>query len=109
MRITPLAHDDFHLLTLTIPLIYKSLQISLCKVLNLPALYPELKLHFTCGLEGQYIAVLKHDMSAVLTIEQNIHACMAPQGYLYMIHQALCPVNEMNGAYGLFSFNTINA
>ena len=42
MKVSPVVMDDCLLVTLTIPLIYRSLQIDLYKIENLPALHPDL-------------------------------------------------------------------
>ena len=63
------------------------------KVHNLPALHPEVKLHFPYILEGQYLVASKHALYTELPTEHDIHICMAMQGYLCMLNQALYPLN----------------
>ena len=54
--------DDFLLVTLTIPLIDRSLQMDFHKIHNLPALHRVLGLQFSYVMEGQYLAISKYGL-----------------------------------------------
>ena len=66
MKIAPIVLDDFLLIILTIPLTDQSLEMNLCKIYNLPALHPKLKVEFTYQLEGEYLAITKNKLYAAL-------------------------------------------
>ena len=74
--------DDFLLIILRVPLVDKSLQMDLYKVLNLPALHPKLNIQFTYQLEGKYLAIGKHGLYAALPSENGIRIRMTTSGYL---------------------------
>ena len=93
MRISPVVMDDLLLIILTIPLIDQSLQMDLYKVHNLPALHPDLKIQFTYEIEGEYLTISKGDLYAALPTPKDIQICMAMEGYLCLMNQALYPVD----------------
>ena len=57
MRVTPIVMEDFLLLILSIPLIYKSLKMKLYRVHNLPALKLQLNLQYKYVIKGDCVAV----------------------------------------------------
>ena len=107
MKVTPVVSNDFLLIILTIPLIDTSLEMKVYKVHNLPALHPKLGIQFTYVLEGTYLAIDKHNLYVALPTENDIKICMATQGYLCMINQALYPIKTVEWCvYALFTKNT---
>ena len=103
MRISPVVMDDLLLIILTIPLTDQSLQMDLYKVHNLPALHPDLKIQFSYELEGEYLALSKAELYAALPTPRDIQICMATEGYLCLMNQALYPVDRIEWCvYALF-------
>ena len=103
MRVSPIILDDFLLVILTVPLVDQSLQMDIYKVLNLPALHPELNIQFIYQLEGKYLAIGKHGLYAALPSESDIRICMTTSGGLCMMNQALYPVERIEWCiYALF-------
>ena len=62
MKITLLVVGDVMVMSLTIPLIDKSLKMNVYKVHNLPALNLELKVASEYILEGEYLAIDEHGL-----------------------------------------------
>ena len=67
-KITPIMMQDFLflLVILTIPLTDQSLEMDLYKVYNLLTLHPELKIQLKYELEGEYLAISKDGMYAII-------------------------------------------
>ena len=106
MKITPIVMDDFLLIILTIPLTDQTLEMSLYKVYNLPALHPELKVEFTYELEGEYLAITKNKLYAALLTAREIRICKGTGGYLCLMNQALYPIERIEWCiYALFTHN----
>ena len=104
MKITPIVMDDFLLIILTIPLTDQSLEMNLCKIYNLPALHPELKVEFTYELEGEYLAITKNKLYAALPTAREIRICKGTGGYLCLMNQALHPIEKIEWCiYALFT------
>ena len=104
MKITPIVMDDFLLIILTIPLTNQSLEMNLYKVYNLPALHPELKVELTYELEGEYLAITKNKLYAALPTAREIRICKGTGGYLYLMNQALYPIDRLEWCiYALFT------
>ena len=95
MSITSVVMDDLLLIILTILLMDQSLQMDLYKVHNLPALHPDLKIQFTYEIEGENFAISKGELYAALPTPRDIQICMATEGYLCLMNQALYPVNHI--------------
>ena len=94
MKVTPIVMDDFLLMILTIPLTDQSLEMDLYKIYNLPALHPKLKVEFTYQLEGEYLAITKIKLYALLPTAGEIRICKGREGYLCLMNQALYPVEK---------------
>ena len=106
MKVTPIVMDDFLLIILTIPLTDQSLEMDLYKIYNLPALHPKLKVEFTYQLEGEYLAITKNKLYAVLPTAGEIRICKGTEGYLCLMNQALYPVEKIEWcAHAIFTQN----
>ena len=106
MKVTPIVMDDFLLIILTIPLTDQSLEMDLYKIYNLPALHPKLKVEFTYQLEGEYLAITKNKLYAALPTAGEIRICKGTEGYLFLMNQALYPVEKIEWcACALFTQN----
>ena len=104
MKITPIVMDDFLLIILTLPLTDQSLEMNLYKVYNLPVLHPELKVEFTCELEGEYLAIAKNKLYAALPTAREIRICKGTGGFLCLMNQALYPIDKLEWCvYALFT------
>ena len=104
MKITPIVMDDFLLILLTIPLTDQSLEMDFYKVYNLPTLHPKLKIEFTYQLEGEYLAISKSRLYAAIPTAREIRICEATEGYLYLMNQALYPIDKLEWcSYALFA------
>ena len=55
MRVSSIVMEDFLIIIMSIPPIYRCFQMDLYRVYNLPILHPELKAQFTYIFEGEYI------------------------------------------------------
>ena len=104
MKITPIVMDDFLLILLTIPLTDQSLEMDLYKIYNLPTLHPKLKVEFTYQIEGEYLAISKSRLYAVVPTAREIRICETTEGYLCLMNQALYPIEKIEWcSYALFA------
>ena len=94
MEKTAVMGDNL-LFILIIPFIHRPLQIDLYIVLNLPALHPDLDVHFSYIVEGQCFAIPEYGLYAADKTEYDIRICMTTEGYLCMLNQALYPVGTL--------------
>ena len=84
----------------------QSLEMDLYKIYNLPTLHPKLKVEFTYQLEGEYLAITKNKLYATLPTVAEIRICKGTEGYLYLMNQALYPVEKLEWcAYAPFTQN----
>ena len=67
--------------------------MNLYKVHYLPVLHLDLNYSFFC-FRRSIPSSLKHGMYTMLPTEDNIHICVATQGYLCMMNQTLYPVEH---------------
>ena len=103
IRITPIIQSNLLVVVLTIPLKDESLEVDLYRVYNLPMLHPELGVQATYELEGRYLAILMHGLYVTIPHETEIKICMASEGNLCMLDQALYPVERVDWCiYALF-------
>ena len=103
MKITPVVVEDVLSMLLTIPLIDKSLQMNMYRVHNLPALHTKLGVAAEYILEGDYLAVDEHGLYVALPDAREIQICLASQGGLCVMNQALHPVETVEWCvYALF-------
>ena len=95
--------EDFLIVTLSIPLINKSLQVDLYKVNNLPTVHLEHRVQFSHILEGEYIAISALGTHAAISTSYKIHICLATQDQLHVLYTALFPVEKIKWCiYALF-------
>ena len=103
MKITPIIVKDLMVILLTIPITDKSLSMNVYRAHNLPAVHPEHGLAARYHLEGEYLAVGKHGLYVAIPDARDIHLCLASQGGLCVMNQALHPVETIEWCiYALF-------
>ena len=95
MKITPMIVKDLMVILLTIPITDKSLSMNVYTAHNLPAVHPEHGLAARYHLEGEYLAVGKHGLYVAIPDARDIHLCLASQGGLCVMNQALHPVETI--------------
>ena len=106
MKITPVIVKDLMVILLTIPITDKSLSMNVYRAHNLPAVHPEHGLAARYHLEGEYLAVGKHGLYVAIPDARDIHLCLASQGGLCVMNQALHPVETIEWCmYALFIQN----
>ena len=103
IKITPIVLEDYLMLILTVPLVDQSLQLDLYRAHNLPTLHPELRIHTTYILEGEYLAIGMNGMYVAIPDSMDIKVCKMTAGHLCMFDKALYPVERINWCiYALF-------
>ena len=103
IKLTPIVLEDYLMLILTVPLIDKSLHMSLYKVYNLPMLHPTLHVHVQYEIENLYLASTMDGMFITLPTALDVKLCLMMNGHLCMFKQALYPLEHMNWCiYALF-------
>ena len=75
--------EGFLIVMLSIPFVDKSLQMDLYKVYNLPVLHPELKVQFSCVLEGEYLAI---------SCPTHTLPCLPPMKFVYVLNHKVTSV-----------------
>ena len=58
-------------------------------------MHPKLKVEFRYQLEGEYLAITKNELYAVLPTAGEIRICKGTEGYLCLMNQALYPVEKI--------------
>ena len=103
MHISSTVMEGILIVILSIALIGKSLQMDLCRVYNLHALHPELKVQFTFEWKGQNLAISFSGTYAAITTVCEIHICFATQGHVCILNTALYLVKKIEWfVYTLF-------
>ena len=103
MKITPIIVNDLMVILLTIPITDKSLAMNVYKAHNLPAVSPEHGVAARYHLEGEYLAVGKHGLYVAIPNARDVHLCLASQGGLCVMNEALHPVETIEWCiYALF-------
>ena len=103
MKITPIIVNDLMVILLTIPITDKSLAMNVYKAYNLPAVSPEHGVAARYHLEGEYLAVGKHGLYVAIPNARDVHLCLASQGGLCVMNEALHPVETIEWCiYALF-------
>ena len=69
--------------------------MNLYKVYNLPTLHPELKVEYIYELEGEYLAITKNKLYAVLPTAREIRICKGTGGCLCLMNQTLFPIDKI--------------
>ena len=96
IKVTPIVLQDYLMLILTVPLVDQSLQLDLYRTFNLPMLHPELKVHTSYILEGEYLAIGMNGMYVALPDSSDIKICAMTTGHLCMFDQTLYPAERIN-------------
>ena len=65
------------------------LQMDLYNPYNLPVLYPELNVHLSYMLEGEYLAISVSGTYVAIPTTHQIYICLATEGHLCVLNTAL--------------------
>ena len=96
IKLMPIVLNDYLMSIMTVPLIDQSLHMNSYKVHNLPMLHPTLHVHAQYEVEGTYLATVMEGMFLTLPTALDVRLCLMMNGHLFMLNQALHPVEHMN-------------
>ena len=95
--------EDFLIVSLSIPLINKSLQMDFYKFNNIPTLHPEHKVQFSYIVKGEYLAICASCTFEAIPTLHEIHIWLVTQCKLCVLNTALLPVEKIKWCiYALF-------
>ena len=103
IKITPIVMDKMLVILMTIPVLYKSLELNIYQVHNLPAIPPGQEVAALYQLESRYFAIGKHGMYVTLPTEQSVRTCLQTELAICILEQALYPIKHITWCvYALF-------
>lgn len=103
MRVTPVVMDSQLVVLLSIPLVDRSLEMTVYRVHNLPSVDQSMGVQFVHQLEGEYLAIDKKSMYVSVPGKQEVELCIHTDGYLCSLDSALYPTqNNKWCIYALF-------
>ena len=95
MKIAPVVVEDMLSMLLAVPLVDGSLRVNMYRVRGLPALRTGLGVAAGCVLEGDCLAVDERGLCVALPGAGGVQVCLAGQGGLCVVGQALHPVGAV--------------
>lgn len=95
MRMVTIVLPDYLAIVLQIPLVDASMMLRIFRVHNLPALHPQLQVHFQYDLETSFIGITKNQEYATLLTEMDVVTCLLSRGHWCTLNTALYPVNRV--------------
>ena len=103
IKITPIVMDKMLVISMTIPVLDKSLELNIYQVHNLPAIPPGQEVAALYQLESRYFAIGKHGMYVTLPTEQSVRTCLQTELAICILEQALYPIKHITWCvYALF-------
>jgi hypothetical protein len=96
IAVRPVVLADCLVVTLYVPLVDKSVSLTINRAYSVPINHPKLPYSFEYQLESKYIVITEDERYVTLPVESDVVMCLMTAGRVCVFHTALYAIDTMN-------------